>query len=280
MSRRNEILAALEEIELLSSPALSAIQVINNPDTDGETAARALELDPALTSNVLRFANSAYFGCSRGIHTVREAVVRLGMKTISRMLFMSEASQWARRPVRGYDLAPKMLWDHLISTAVATEILAKKVRLKAPNYAFTAALLHDIGKIVLGTYLEVDAEPILALAVHENIPFDEAEFRVLGINHAEAGAELLRHWNLPAGIVDAVRWHHAPNLYSGEKLTVDLIHVADVISMMAGTGLGVDGLNYAVCPESEKRLGINITIVEQVLCELQDEVSKLGQMCE
>jgi putative nucleotidyltransferase with HDIG domain len=277
MSRRNDILEALKEIKLLSSPAIGAMQVVNNPNSNSDEVSRVLELDPALTTSVLRFANSAYFGCSREIYSVREAVVRLGMKTIARMLYMSEASQWAQCPVKGYDLAPKMLWNHLISSAVATEILAKTIGVRAPNAAFTAALLQDIGKLVMGSYLEVDAGPILELAVHEKISFDEAEFQVLGINHAEVGAELLKLWNLPSVIVDAVRWHHDPESCPGEKLTVDLIHMADVISMMAGVGLGVDGLNYTVCPASERRLGMNIKIVEKTLCELQDETSKLEQ---
>jgi putative nucleotidyltransferase with HDIG domain len=275
MSRRDEILAAIEGVELLTSPAIGAMQVVNDPDADGDKIARTLEMDAALTTNVLRFANSAYFGCQREIHTVKEAMVRLGMKTITRMLYMSAASQLSKHPVGGYDLAPGQLWSHLISSAVGTELLAKHLKVRAPAYCFTAGLLHDVGKLVLGTFIEVDVDPIRNLAMEENIPFDKAEERILGINHAEVGAVLLKKWNLPRAIVDAVRWHHEPNQYEGDKMVIDLIHTADVISMMAGNGLGVDGLFYAVCPEAEERLKIDRGVVDIVMCELMGEVQKL-----
>lgn len=278
MNRRNEILAALDGIKLLSSPAISAMQMLSDVNVDRDKLVRTLELDPALTTNVLRFANSAYFGCSREIHTVGEAVVRLGMKAISRMLYTSAGSQLSKFPVQGYDLAPHELWDHLLSTAVCTEILAKKTGKKIPDYAFTAALLHDVGKLVLGNYLEVDVQPILELCVRENIPFDKAETCILGINHAEVGAALLQKWNLPDAIVDAVRWHHDPTACHSDQLTVDLVHLADVISMMSGTGLGLDGLSYTVCPDSEKRLDLNFEIVQRVICELPSEVEKMSAM--
>jgi len=278
MNRRNEILSGLKNIERLNSPATGALQLIKDPNVSHDKVARVLKLDPALTASVLRFANSAYFGCSREIHTVKEAIVRLGMNTITRMLFLSSAKQFSVRPVQGYDLAPGVLWNSMISTAVGTDILADDLRIEAPPCTFTAGLLHNIGKLVLGTYLEVDAEPILDTARKQNIPFDEAERQVLGTDHAEVGAELLRQWHLPDSIVNAVRWYHDPDSCPGDRTAVDLIHVADIITMMAGSGLGIDGLQYDVCKGSEQRLEITIQIVERTLCRLQDKVLEICQV--
>lgn len=277
MNKRSEILNALDSIETLTSPAVEALNVLSDENVNQAKLVRTLQLDPALTTNLLRFANSAFFGFSRSIHSVNEAVVRLGMRSIRRMVYLSMASGVAQRAVKGYELAPRVLWTHLISSAVCTEILAKKTERKPCETAFTAALLHDIGKLVLGHYLEVDAKPILELAHKERIPFDQAETEILGINHAEVGAELLKRWKLPEVIVEAVRWHHEPDQLSGDRTTVDEVHIADAISLMAGTGLGIDGLSYTVNPKSEKNTGITLLIVEQVLCELQDEVALLDQ---
>jgi HD-like signal output (HDOD) protein len=277
MSKRDEILDALGDIEFLSTPAVGALDVMNNPDASPDDIGRVLEIDPALTLNLLRFANSAYFGCSTQIHTVREAVVRLGVNVISRMLLLSSTNQFSEQPLKGYGLPAGSLWDSMISTAVATDILAKNLKIRPPHYTFTAGLLRNVGKLVMGTYLEVDSDPICRLVADENISFDEAERRILGIDHAEVGGALLQKWGIPEEIVQTVRWYLDPDQCPGDKVAVDLVHAAGVISLMAGSGLGVDGLCYDVCKSSEERLGVTIHAVEMVLCNLPDEITRLTQ---
>ena len=102
--------------------------------------------------------------------------------------------------------------------------------------AFTSGLLHDVGKILLGTFMEVDVEPIVHLAKTELISFNVAEQRVLGIDHAEAGAALLEAWELPELIIRAIRWHHTPEDYEGDPLVVDLVHVADALCLQGAIG--------------------------------------------
>jgi HD-like signal output (HDOD) protein len=278
MSKRDEILCALEDIELLSSPAVGAMDVMNNPNASPDDIGRALTVDPALTVNLLRFANSAYFGCNYKVLTVKDAVVRLGVNVVSRMLLLTSSMQFSNRPVAGYGLEAGSLWDSMISTAVATDLLAKSLKIRPPAYAFTAGLLQNIGKLVLGSSLEVDAGPISELVIEKGIPFDEAERMVLGIDHAEVGAILLEKWSIPEEIVNAVRWSLDPDQCPGDKMVVDLVHAAGTLSMMAGAGLGVDGMGYAACQSTEERLGITDDVIEFVLGNLQDEVQKLMQM--
>lgn len=277
MSKRDEILSALAEIQFLSSPAMGALDVMNNPDATPAQISRELEVDPALTLSILRFANSSYFGCASQVHTVRDAVVRLGVATISRMLFLSSARQFSTRPVLGYGLPAGSLWNNMVSTAVASDLLAKTLQIEAPHYTFTAGLLHNIGKLVLGTYLEVDCAPILQQVEQDNISFDQAERQILGIDHAEVGATLLRQWSVPEEIVDVVRWYLDPEQCPGDKVAVDLVHVAHALSLMAGTGLGIDGLCYNLCKSSERRLGVSVGTVELILSELHDGTAQLAQ---
>lgn len=275
MSRRDEILDALGHVELLTSPAMGAMQIINDVSASNEEIARALELDPALTANVLRFANSAYFGRTMKVETVKDALTRLGINVVARMLYMSIASQVSAKPVVGYDLDAGQLWPHLLASAVGTELLGARLKKRVPNYAFTAGLLHDIGEMVLGTFLEVDAEPICKLAYEENISFDQAEIEILGINHAEVGALLAEQWNLPTSISNVIRWHHEPDKFEGDQLVVDLVHTADIISMMQGTGLGIDGMHYTFSENTQERLGLKRSTIDYVICNLLDEVQKL-----
>ena len=278
MDKREEILEALGEIEVLSTPVLSALQVLNNPDSTPDEIERVISVDPALTTTVLKFANSAYFGCSSKVHTVKEAAVRLGVGMISRMLYLSSSQSFSGRSLQGYGLSAGSLWDSMIAAAVATSLLEKHLGTKAPHYTFTAALLHNIGKLVMGNYLEVDADPICALTAQEELTFEQAEERILGINHAEVGAELLHRWSVPDEIVQVVRWHLDPEQCPGDKMAVDFVHVASTIAKLAGHGLGIDGLCYDVSRACEKRLGITSTVIEKVLCELPDELAGIESM--
>ncbi|MFC1467891.1 HDOD domain-containing protein [Verrucomicrobiota bacterium] len=178
-------------------------------------------------------------------------------------------------------MEPGALWDHMLATAVASELLARELGIKAPPQAFTAALLHDIGRLVLGTNLEVDVDPILELAEEEDIPFQEAETRLLGVNHAEVAAELLNNWKLPESLSETIRWHLDPNGFPGEdKLSVDLLHASNAITMLRGIGLGIDGYSYALCKETEERLQLTPELIERLLSNLDDEIEKLTQSVE
>jgi len=255
---------------------MDAMQWLHNPLVGAEELEKTLSIDPALTANLLRFANSPYFGSRHQVATVRDAVVRLGVHMVSRMLTLSCASQFAELPIRGYELPPGKLWDSMLYTAVTTDLLAKSIRIKPPPFTFTAGLLSGIGKLILGTYLEVEPTPIRRLVEERTISFDEAERQLLGIDHAEVGAALLEHWALPPELVQAVRWTLDPNQHPDRKTAVDYVHVASFISMMAGAGVGVDGLNYDVCDSSMERLGLTQKIVDEVFAELPHAVQKLA----
>ncbi len=277
MSKRDEILDSLGGIKFLSSSALGAMNVMKDPDASFEEVGRAIEVDPAMTTNVLRFANSAYFGCSCAIHTVREAVVRLGVNKISRMLLLTSTRQFTTRESRGYGLPSGSPWDTMISSAVSTDVLAKVLKIRSPSYTFTAGLLHNIGKMVLGDNLGIDPEPMYKMVEDEKIPFNEAEKNILGIDHVEVAAALLEKWSIPKDIVKTVRWCLEPDQCPGDKLAVDLVHASNVISLMASNWLGVDRLKYQVCDSSEKRLGVREDTGEQVLSFLNDEILRLTQ---
>lgn len=273
MNRRDEILKKVSTIPALPASATQVIRLIQSESSGLSDIMKAIEYDVALTADVLRLANSAYFAGPRQISTLREAGVLLGAARILQLVLASAVFPIANRPIKGYDLPSGQLLDHLLAVAIGAEELGKRLKLEAPHYTFTAALLHDVGKIVLGTFLEVDGEAIRHVAFEERLSFEEAENRVLGINHAEVGAALLESWQIPEGIVRVVRWHHQPEQAGADSLTADLVHAADTLSIECGLGVGVDGLNYRIAPEVAERLHLKAALAEQVtavmLMELQ-----------
>ena len=148
-----------------------------------------------------------------------------------------------------------------------------------PEVISLAGPIHDLGKIVLGTFVEVDDEPIKEIVRCDNLAFNEAEQMVLGIDHAEAAGVLLKSWNLPDEVVESARWHHQPS-EAGEdhRQLTDLIHVADSLCIRMGWGMGLDGLQYKVDEDAFNRLGITSTIAEEVILKVTEGIEDLKDL--
>jgi HD-like signal output (HDOD) protein len=233
-------------------------------------AIKTIEYDPALTANILKLVNSSSFAAGRKISSLQEATVRVGAKNILQMLIGSSMAGIMAQPVKGYDLPPGELWKAAVNGALYTELIVEELKLKAPPHAFTAALLREIGKMVLGNFVDVNAEKIVNFASEGGVSFPEAEREILGIDHAEVGALLLAKWNMPRELLNPVRWHHEPEKCPEEDRAVaELVHVADAMTMLEGIGTGGDGLNYRISAAVSEKLGLNMELVETIVCKMQ-----------
>jgi len=262
---RNNILAKVRTVPSIPSVVVKLRQYLSDPDISFDELAKVIEYDPGLTANLLQLANSAYFGWSGKIKTVKEAITRLGTNRIFQMVLCMSVAPLVRKPVKGYDMESNGLWKHSIAVAICAEQLALILKIPNSEEAFTAGLLHDMGKILLGTFVEIDDEPIKELVQNESLSFNEAERRVLGIDHAEAAAELLQYWKLPENVVAAARWHHNPE-EADEKYRniVDLVHVADILCIRMGWGIGSDGPLYCLNEAAAERLGVHSSMEDEV----------------
>jgi len=277
MSIREEIISRINEIPSIPATLTKVQQLVTQPDVDFKELAEYIKYDQGLTVNLLKMANSAYFGFSREISSVNQAIVRLGLNRIFELTMTTAVAPIISKEISGYDLCKGDLWKHSIGVAIGAEKIAEFLDIRAPKFTFTAGLLIDIGKIAIGTFLEQDPKPVLKLAYEKALPFNIAEKEIFGINHAEAGAILLDQWNLPEELVEVVRWHHQPNKLNGEKTVVDLVHIADILIMETGIGGGNDGLNYKSCPESLERLHFDQVNEEVLLMNIVSDVQEVSQ---
>ncbi len=276
MTVRTDILAKVRNVPSIPSVVVKLRQYLSDPDVSFKELAKIIEYDPGLTANLLQLANSAYFGWSGGIKTVKEAITRLGTNRIFQMVLCMSVAPLVRKPVKGYDMESNGLWVHSIAVAICAEQLAKRLDIPNSEEAFTAGLLHDMGKVLLGTFVEVDDEPIKDLVNNQGLSFNEAERQVLGIDHAEAAAELLKYWNLPENVVAAARWHHNPEQADDKhQEIVDLVHVADIFCIRTGWGIGTDGPLYCLNEEAGERLGINSEVEDKVTEKVGESIDDL-----
>ncbi len=268
MSRKAEILAQIENVPALPTAATVVIRQLRDPNVDIAKLTRNIEIDQSLTINILKLANSAIFGAPRKIGSIHEAITRIGLQKLFQLVVASTIGPMTRVEIKGYDLPAGSLWKHSVRVAVGVSKLAELLSIRAPDHAFTTGLVHDIGKIVLGTFVNVDIDAIVQCAYEQMISFDRAESEVLGVDHAEVGAMLLEHWNLPEDISQVVRFHHrVPSRNSDTVL--DLVHVTDAYCLMSGDGFGMDGLHYRVCNEAANRLGVTNSVGEELLIEIE-----------
>jgi putative nucleotidyltransferase with HDIG domain len=260
-----------------SMPGVAAklLALINDPDLNVTQIEQILRQDPGLTANLLRLTNSAYFGIPSKVGSVRQAVLLLGLKRLIQMVIASCVSALMNRPVPGYGLSPGELWRHSLAVTVAAEGLVKELNIDAAEEIFTAALLHDVGKLVLGDFVRDDYKKIEDILAR-GVSFEQAENMVLGINHAELGAEILRKWSLPAELVNAVRWHHDPGSAEQVDAMLDIVHVANVLCLMIGVGAGRDGLQYQPSEAAVERLGLEARHLEKVASQTIQWVEELA----
>jgi len=278
-NRVTEIMDKVESFPGIPGVAIKLMAMLDDPDSSAAQIEEVLRYDAGLTANILRLSNSAYFGMMTQIGSVRQAVVVLGLKRIKQLVLTSCIGAILDKQVAGYDLQPGELWRHSIAVSVAAEGLVAELEMPNGDDIFTASLLHDVGKLVMGEFVQKDMKKIWN-AASSGVPFEAAEEMILGTNHAAIGAAILKSWLFPGHIVDAVRWHHNPEDAQERSVIIDVVHVANILSLMIGIGLGSEGLNYQLVPSVTERLGLGTSQVESVASRTLQAVNELSDLLE
>ena len=275
----SNIIAKVEAFPSLPGATTKLISLLNDSNAAVVEIEEILRMDPGLTANVLKLSNSAYFGFPSKIGSVHKAIVLLGAKRLMQVVMTSCVNSLMNESVPGYDLPPGEMWRHSIAVSVAAEGLISELNTPEADEIFTAALLHDVGKFVMGEFMKDDIKKIDKI-VSKDVSFEEAEHIAFGIDHAQIGAMILENWGLPAEIVSAVRWHHDPDAADETSTLIDIVHVANVLCLMIGIGVGREGLQYRPSPVVTKRLGIKPVNLEKVASYTLGWVSDLTDVYE
>lgn len=278
----DEIRKKIESYPAMPAMCRRLVESCGDPDVNFKQLADEIRYDPGITANILKMANSAYYGSSRKIESLQTALVRLGLKQITNMVVAQSVANRLIGHLKGYNLEPEELLKHSVWVAVAAEELANELQIKPPIMLFTAGLLHDLGKIILDDYIHARKERFMQRKDgngDEQVSFDVLEHEVLGMNHAEVGAALLENWQFPEDLVTAVRYHHAPvSEEHGYYPSAGMVHIADMLAYSVGIGIGVDGLKYYSNPEIIERLKLKPPIIEGVACRTLEKMEELNEL--
>ena len=266
------LLIKVKSMPPLPQSIAQILELTKSAKSSAHDLTKVCERDPKLTTNMLKLANSPYYGFSRKISTISHAIVCLGLDTVKSIALTSSTQEMLNNEVPAYALEEGMLWQHSICCATCARIISKRIGFKESEEAYIAGLLLDIGKIMLSNFSEDQFVLIIEKAQNNRISFDRAEKEILGFDHSKIGGKIIEKWNLPSILVEAVQYHHCPdNAKISKKLTY-IVHLADAISCMLGIGLGCDGLMYVFEDNTLDVLDLSKDDVESIMCELVDKV--------
>jgi putative nucleotidyltransferase with HDIG domain len=213
------------------------LALLGQPDTDAAKVVELITHEPALTASVLQRCNSAYFGATEPATDVDQAVARLGFNQVYRMTAAVIGSQSLSPAQKSYGFGQGDLWRHSVAAAVAAQNLAAD-KGDDENLVFTAALLHDIGKIILADALEDKYTRLVQQSETNQQSLVEVEKSLLGVQHAEIGGRLLARWKFPANLVAAVWFHHRPSGAAAWERLAAYVYLGNMIAHFMGFSYG------------------------------------------
>ena len=277
----DELILQAQDLEPLPATATRLARLVANPNAEMKEIVETISLDQALTVKVLRTANSAAQGSSQEITTVDRAVVRIGTGAVLSMAVAAGVRSRMMGPVPSYDIAEGRLWEHSVAAALAAESMPGLAKVTVPPECFTAALLHDVGKLVLGRFLDEQVRGFLRRArLQGGLGESEVEAEVLDVNHGELGGLIAAHWKLPRSICVGIQYHHDPaecGDQEGLQYVPWFVHLANLVARKLGKGCD------EVVPEDGEferplqMLGMDETKLEKLLYRTSLRIDQIGE---
>ena len=266
----DQITAIIDRLLPVPQITFSIAHMLSDENVNITSIAREIKKDQVLSAKVLRLCNSSYLGIPRKIASIDQAIVYLGSKTLIQMVITAQTEKIYMSSEHGYSLSRGGMYHHALATARLSERLAKVCGNIEPDIAYTAGLLHDIGKVVLDQYI-ADIQPMFYRMIHDkNQDSSTLETTIFGIDHCHAGLLLTNRWDLPDIIKDAILFHHNPSSADDNKKLVNLVYLADVFTDKFLSGLEIEKTNSAGMEESMKMLRLKPQQIYEQLSVIAD----------
>lgn len=255
-----EIIQKAKALPPISEVLAKARDILTDENRDIRDLAEVLEKDQAMTSRILKIANSAYYALKNPVSSVQQACIILGAEILLQMITLASTSKLLGKELKGYSISSGEVFLHSTGVAFASRLIALKTQPELSADAFSAGILHDAGKLLLDENL-VEIKEYFVAKVSSGIKMHIAEKEIFGFDHTETGYEFLKKWNIPQKQLTAVRWHHEPSKSDSDVLAY-IIHAANEIMEMEIDLNIADNQNLA--PETLKILNLTFDDLESI----------------
>ena len=234
----HEVIQNLGELPPLPQVATRVIRITADSDTSTDQLQNLVRTDQALTSQILKVANSAMFGRMREVSTLTQAILTLGFSTTRSVVLASSVKNLFTRGPAG--LQERILWEHALVTALTGSAFSKAMRFPIAEEVFLAGLMHDIGKSVMFLKFPESYGTMLRQLQEDGGDGLSMELDTFGFDHAMVGEALLASWNLSEGIEVVARWHHDPLQAAVEhQRLVALVALGNQMAFDLQVGIGM-----------------------------------------
>lgn len=276
---KEELQKIVGSIPLLSASASQLLQLTAKPDHELMDVIRLVKTDANLTARVLKVVNSAAFALISSVSSIDRAISYLGERIVVSIAIGDCAGKLFEKELAGYEAAGGDLWKHDLRTAIAArEVVVQSSAEISSDLAFTAGLLHDIGKALISDYLQDSApEAIGLITSQDSKDYLEAEEQIVGFDHTQAGYELAKAWQLPEELTEVIRYHHNPaEAAEAHRELVYAVHLGDNIAMMGGFGTGSDSMQYRLDANYSDYFNLSPKTLANIMLTVDMEFEKLG----
>lgn len=277
---RQELQQIVREVPMLSPSASQLLKITTQPDHDLVDIINLVKADAYLTARILTIVNSAAFGLVNKVTSIDRAIAYLGERIVVSAAVDDCAGKLFKKDLAGYAAGTGALWQHDLRTAIAAREVAIQSRTDLnPELAFTAGLLHDIGKSLISDYLKDNVpEAMELIKAGDSLDYLSVEEKLIGCAHTEAGYELAVAWQLPPELTAVIRYHHEPDKAEQQyQSLIYAVHLGDNIAMLGGYGTGADSMHYKLDQRYADYVDINTNSLANIVLSVDLEYKKLQE---
>lgn len=266
------IIARTGDLPAMPAIAVKVMEMVGNPSTSANDLQEVISHDQALTSKVLKIANSAMFGVSRDISTLSHAIMILGFSSIRSIVLATSTKSVYMKTGGASGFSTKLLWDHSLSTALISRAIGSKIQRVNNEEVFIAGLLHDIGKTVMNMNFSSQYESVITEVYNSKVGFLEVEEKLMGFDHTQVGALVLRKWNISQSLEEAVLYHHSPKEAKVNQELTAVVSLANIVSnILAKQGTEEIDISLLVSSDAARILGYD----EEKILAIKDQIVEM-----
>ena len=270
---KNDIAETIKSLQPIPQAALKIMRIIRDNNHEISDIINELSKDQVLSARTLQICNSALFAGRVEIETLTDAVLLLGESMLVQSILIAAVNSYYNQAgSTGYSLCKGGLFFHALGCAIASEKIASMTKAVLPHKAYTAGLLHDIGKVVLDQYVaRIHPMFFRTLNKKENDSLD-AEKKYFGTDHCNTGAFLAKKWNLPISIMETILFHHNPDKAVKHKKTVSIVYIANLLMFIFRTEFEMGKVNTKKLETALNTIGLEINDFSLIIDAIPLEV--------
>ncbi|MFQ5543673.1 MAG: HDOD domain-containing protein [Nitrospiria bacterium] len=271
-NERNKYLKVIKDVRSLPTiPGIivKVLSLLDDNETSFRKISRLISSDQTLSARVLRLANSPFYGFPSRVSTIPSAMVMLGANAIKGLVLTSILFEMTEKNALGF-------WEHGLGSATAANIITKRLNVAKAEEISTAALLHDIGRVIIKAKLGDRYEILLSHASDKKISIMEAETEMLEMDHAAIGGWAARVWELPEALCEPIACHHDVEGSKTHRTETAIVHLADILIKTSGFGFTGDDFVPPIHPAAWNILNLSEPFLEEIAEELGDKLVEVA----